>query len=139
MVSRARPSIPSGRSASTSHSVRPGNSGTMTHPMAITAAQAVRLLAELLEIDRTHRNRRQPLQLVQKQRRAAIARDLHLFALAKQRGTAPTGAEQRQHPRANVRLKVQLLGGPHKVDLHSDSLAVGGASLMVKFTPRVGD
>jgi hypothetical protein len=111
----------------------------MTHPMAITAAQAVRLLAELLEIDRAVRTRRQPLQLVQKQRRAAVVRDLHLFALSKQRGSAPTGAEQRQHPRANVRLKVQLLGGPHKVDLQSDSLAVGGASVTVKFTPRVGD
>jgi hypothetical protein len=107
--------------------------------MAITATQAVRLLAELLEMDRSVRNRRQPLSLVQKQRRAAIARDLHLFALAKQRGQAPAGAEQRQHPRANVRVKVQLLGGPHKVDLHSDSLAVGGVSVSVKFTPRVGD
>src|SRR3954465_11106094 len=100
----------------------------MSAPMAITAAQAVRMLAELLDIDRSIRTRRQSPSLVQKQRRAAIARDLHLFAIAKQRSAAPAGAEQRQHARANVRLKVQLLGGPHKVDLHSDSLAVGGVS-----------
>jgi hypothetical protein len=107
--------------------------------MSITAAQAVRLLAELLDMDRGVRTRRQPMSLVQKQRRAVIARDLHSFALAKQRGTAPSGADQRQHPRASVRVKVQLLGGPHKIDLHSDSLAVGGVSVTVKFTPRVGD
>ena len=107
--------------------------------MAISAAQALRHLAELLEIDRTVRTRRQPLTLVQKQRRAVIARDLHQWALERQRGNAPSGAEQRRDPRANVRLKVQLLGGPHTVDLHSDSLAVGGVSVSVKFTPRVGD
>jgi len=107
--------------------------------MATNPAQAVRLLAELLELDRTVRGRRQPLSLVQKQRRAAIARELHMWALAKQRGNAPPGAEQRMHPRANVRLKVQLLGGPRSVDLQSDSLAVGGVSVSVSFTPRVGD
>jgi hypothetical protein len=107
--------------------------------MAISAGQAVRLLAELLDLDRSVRQRRQPLSLVQKQRRAAIARDLHLWALAKQRNAAPSGADQRQHPRANIRVKVQLLGGPRIVDLHSDSLAVGGVSVTVKFTPRVGD
>src|SRR5689334_14429958 len=107
--------------------------------MANTPAQALRLLAELLEIDRAVRNRRQPLTLVQKQRRAAIARELHLWALAKQRDMAPPGSEQRQHPRANVRLRVQLLGGPRPIDLQSDSLAVGGVSVLVSFTPRVGD
>ncbi len=107
--------------------------------MATSAGQAVRLLAELLEMDRGVRNRRVPLSLVQKQRRAAIARELHLWALAKQRGAAPSGADQRQFPRANVRLRVQLLGGPRSVDLQSDSLAVGGVSVAVKFTPRVGD
>jgi hypothetical protein len=49
------------------------------------------------------------------------------------------GAELRAHPRASVRLKVQLLGGPRSVDLHSDSLAVGGVSVTVNFTPRVND
>jgi hypothetical protein len=107
--------------------------------MAISSTQAVRLLAELLEIDRTVRGRRQPLSLVQKQRRAAIVRDLHMWALARQRGNAPPGSEHRQHPRAAVRLKVQLLGGPHPVELQSDSLAVGGVSVRVSFTPRVGD
>jgi hypothetical protein len=107
--------------------------------MATSAGQAVRLLAELLELDRGARNRRVPLTLIQKQRRAAIARELHLWALARQRGGAPQGAEHRQFPRANVRVKVQLLGGPRSVDLHSDSLAVGGVSVAVSFTPRVGD
>jgi hypothetical protein len=106
--------------------------------MAITAAQALRYLAELLEIDSSVRMRRQPPTLVQKQRRAAIARDLHLWALDRQRGLAP-GAEQRQYPRANLRVKVQLLGGPRSVDLQSESLAVGGVSVTVKFSPRVGD
>jgi hypothetical protein len=107
--------------------------------MAISSTQAVRLLAELLEIDRAVRGRRQPLSLMHKHRRAAIVRELHLWALARQRGSAPPGAEHRQHPRAAVRLKVLLLGGPHPVELQSDSLAVGGVSVHVSFTPRVGD
>lgn len=107
--------------------------------MVTTAAKAVRLLAELLDLDRTVRMRRQNLTLAQKQRRAVIVRELHRWALAKQRGNAPPGAEQRQHPRANVRLKVQMLGGPHPVDLQSESLAVGGVSVTVSFAPRVGD
>src|SRR4029079_7740826 len=69
--------------------------------MAISSTQAVRHLAELLEIDRSVRGRRQPLSLTQKQRRSVIVRALHQWALARQRG-APPGAEQRQHPRANV-------------------------------------
>jgi hypothetical protein len=107
--------------------------------MAITAAQAVRLLAELVELDRIVRTRRQPLSLPQKQRRAAISRDLHLWALAKQRGAAPPGAENRQHARANLRLRVQLRGGPRTIELQTDSIALGGVSVAVKFSPRVGD
>lgn len=97
------------------------------------------MLAELLELDRSIRHRRQPMSLVQKQRRAAIVRDLHMWALAKQRGAAPQGSELRQFPRANVRVRLQLLGGPRPIDLHSDSLAVGGASVVVSFSPRVSD
>lgn len=103
------------------------------------AAKAVRLLAELVEMDRTIRSRRQSLTLSQKQRRAAIIRELHLWALARQRGAAPPGAEKRQFPRAEVHLKVQLLGGPRAVELQSESLAVGGVCVTVSFAPRVGD
>jgi len=105
--------------------------------MSTTAAKALRLFAELLEMDRSVRSRRMALSLTQKQRRAAIVRELHMWALSRQRG--PGGAEQRQFPRAQVRVKVQLLGGPRPVDLQSDSLAVGGVSVAVSFTPRVGD
>jgi hypothetical protein len=104
--------------------------------MSVTATKAVHLLAELLEMDRSVRSRRQARSLPQKQRRAAIVRELHQFMLARQRGP---GAEQRQFPRAAIRIKVQMLGGPHPVDLHSDSLAVGGLSCQVSFTPRNGD
>jgi hypothetical protein len=38
-----------------------------------------------------------------------------------------------------VHLRVQLLGGPRPVDLESDSLAVGGLSVQLRFAPRVGD
>jgi hypothetical protein len=107
--------------------------------MTINAAQAVRMLAELLEIDRATRMRRTPPSLPQKQRRAALARDLARWALAKQRGAAPPGAELRQHPRANVRVKVQLSSGPRPIDLSSDSLGVGGVSVLMSFAPRVGD
>jgi hypothetical protein len=105
--------------------------------MSTTAGKAVRLFAELLEMDRSVRSRRMSLSLTQKQRRAAIVRELGMWALSRQRG--PVGSEQRKYPRANVRLKVQMLGGPRPVDLQSDSLAVGGVSVTVSFTPRVGD
>ena len=42
-------------------------------------------------------------------------------------------------PRANVKLRVQLIGGPRPLELHSDSLAVGGMSLQLTFQPRLGD
>ena len=45
----------------------------------------MRLLAELVELDRQIRTKRQPLTLQQKQRRAQIAQDLHRFALVRQR------------------------------------------------------
>lgn len=103
------------------------------------AAQAVRLLAELVELDRQVRLKRRPLTFQQKQRRAQIATDLHRWALARQRATFPGTGEQRRDPRANVRLRVQMIGGPRPVELQSDSLAVGGMSLTLSFAPRVGD
>ena len=103
----------------------------------ISAAQAVRLLAELVELDRQMRARRQPLTLQQKQRRAQIAQDLHRWTLGRQRWTGL--GEQRRDPRANVQLRVLLIGGPRSVELQSDSLAVGGMSLTLPFAPRLGD
>jgi hypothetical protein len=46
-----------------------------------STTQAVRLLAELVELDRQVRSRRQSLTLQQKQRRMQIAQDLSRFAL----------------------------------------------------------
>jgi hypothetical protein len=106
---------------------------------AIGPAQAMRLLAELVELDRQIRTKRQPLSLQQKQRRAQIAQDLHRFALLRQREVYSGGGEQRRDPRANVKLRVQLVGGPRAVELQSDSLAVGGMSLTLSFAPRLGD
>jgi hypothetical protein len=106
--------------------------------MVLTPGKAVRLLAELLEFDDLQRKRRQPLTLAQKQRRAAISMELHRWALERQR-SAGQGAEQRQHPRAPVRLRIQMLGGPRPIELESDSLAVGGIRVVVGFAPRVGD
>ena len=106
---------------------------------AIGPAQAVRLLAELVELDRLIRTKRQPLSLQQKQRRAQIAQDLHRFALARQRVGWDGSGEQRRDPRANLQLHVQLIGGPRPVELQSDSLAVGGMSLTLNFAPRLGD
>jgi hypothetical protein len=106
---------------------------------AIGPAQAVRLLAELVELDRQIRIKRQPLSLQQKQRRAQIAQDLHRFALARQRASYGGSGEQRRDPRANVKLRVQLIGGPRAVELQSDSLAVGGMSLTLNYAPRLGD
>ncbi len=106
---------------------------------AIGPAQALRLLAELVELDRQIRTKRQPLSLGQKQRRAQIAQDLHRFALARQRAGWSGGGDLRRDPRANVKLRVQLVGGPRPLELQSDSLAVGGMSLTLTFAPRVGD
>lgn len=106
---------------------------------AMTTTQAVRLLAELVELDRQIRTKRQPLTFAQKQRRAQIAQDLHRWALARQREGWAGGGEQRRDPRANVRLRVQLVGGPRPVELQSDSLAVGGMSLTLSFPVRLGD
>jgi PilZ domain len=106
---------------------------------AVGPAQAVRLLAELVELDRQIRHKRQPLTLQQKQRRAQIAQDLHRFALARQREVWAGSGEQRRDPRANVKLRVQLIGGPRSIELQSDSLAVGGMSLTLSFAPRLGD
>src|SRR5689334_10809711 len=102
----------------------------------ISAAQAVRLLAELVELDRQMRARRQPLTLQQKQRRAQIAQDLHRWTLLRQRSTWTGTGEQRRDPRANLQLRVKLVGGPHDTELQSDSLAVGGMSLTLPFAPR---
>jgi hypothetical protein len=62
---------------------------------------------------------------------------LKSWALARQ--AAPQGAEQRRDPRAPVRIRVQLLGGPRPVELQSESLAVGGLSATLHFAPRKGD
>jgi hypothetical protein len=105
----------------------------------IGPAQAVRLLSELVELDRQIRVKRQPLTLQQKQRRAQIAQDLHRWALARQRSNWGGSGEQRQSPRANVKLRVQLVGGPRAVELQSDSLAVGGMSLTLTFAARLND
>ncbi len=51
----------------------------------LPSAKAVRLLSELLEFDQLVRARRQPLTLVQKQRRQAIATELHRWALDRQK------------------------------------------------------
>jgi PilZ domain len=104
----------------------------------LPSAKAVRLLSELLEFDQLVRARRQPLTLVQKQRRQAIAAELHRWALDRQKAQS-TGAEARRDPRAAVRLRIQMLGGPRPIDLDADSLAVGGLRCFVNFQPRVGD
>ncbi len=104
----------------------------------LPSTKAVRLLAELLEFDQLVRTRRQPLTLLQKQRRQAIASELHRWALDRQKATVP-GAEHRRDPRAEVRLRIQMLGGPRPVDLDADSRAVGGVRCNVGFQPRVGD
>lgn len=104
----------------------------------ISPAQAVRLLAELKELDRTTRQKRQTLSLQQKQRRAQIAHDLHRWTLARQQAQFG-GTPQRKAPRANVKLRVQLVGGPRPLELQTESLAVGGLSLILNFTPHLGD
>jgi len=106
--------------------------------VVLPSTKAVRLLSELLEFDQLVRTRRQPLTLLQKQRRQAIATELHRWALERQRSQGK-GAEHRRDPRADVRLRVQMLGGPRPVDLEADSIAVGGVRVHVGFQPRVGD
>jgi hypothetical protein len=104
--------------------------------MPLDAARALRLLAELRDIDHGARSRK-AITLQEKQRRLAIARELNQFTLDQQR--AGSGPNLRQHPRAQVRLMVELLGGPRAIELETDSLAVGGVSCVVSFGPRVGD
>ena len=104
----------------------------------ISTTQAVRLLAELKELDRTTRQKRQTLTLQQKQRRAQIALDLHRWTLARQHAQW-SGNQQRKSARANVKLRVQLIGGPRPLELETESLAVGGLSLILSFQPRLGD
>jgi hypothetical protein len=105
---------------------------------APTTLQAVRLLAELVELDRQMRKRRAPLTFAQKQRRAQIAQDLHRWALSRQRWGG-SGAQRRDPRAANVRVRVEMVGGPRPLELKSDSLAVGGMSLDLPFEPRLGD
>jgi hypothetical protein len=95
-------------------------------------------LAELKELDRTTRQKRQTMSLQQKQRRAQIALELHRWTLARQQAKWP-GTPQRRSARANLHLRVQLIGGPRPIELQSDSLAVGGMSLQLNFQPRLGD
>ena len=102
------------------------------------STKVVRMLSELLEFDQLVRTRRQPLTLLQKQRRQAISSELHRWALDRQRSTG-SGAELRRDPRADIRLRVQMLGGPRPVDLEADSIAVGGVRVHVGFQPRIGD
>jgi hypothetical protein len=105
--------------------------------MPLDAARALKLLAELRDIDHAARSRKN-ITLAEKQRRLAIARELNQFTLDQQRPQGG-GADHRQHPRAQVKLKVELLGGPRSIELETDSLAVGGVSCVVSFGPRVGD
>ncbi len=104
----------------------------------LPSTKAVRLLSELLEFDQLVRTRRQPLTLLQKQRRQAIATELHRWALDRQRAQG-SGSELRRDPRADIRLRVQMLGGPRPVDLEADSIAVGGVRVHVGFQSRIGD
>jgi PilZ domain len=108
-----------------------------TDSMALPSSSPLRLLAELLELDQLARDRRATLTLAQKQRRQIICQELRLWFLARQ--GAPSGGEQRRDPRAAMRVRVQLLGGPRPVDLQTESLAVGGLSVTLHFAPRKGD
>jgi hypothetical protein len=42
-------------------------------------------------------------------------------------------------PRAPLHLRVQLIGGPRPLELHTESVGVGGLSLQLTFSPRLGD
>lgn len=97
----------------------------------------VKLLAELLELDKQLRGRRNPPTLQQRQRRTAISRQLHDWAMAKQE--QPGRVPQRSEPRAALQVAVELLGGPHRVLLMTESVAIGGLSCEVSFSPKRGD
>ncbi len=104
--------------------------------MPLDAARALKLLAELRDIDIGARLRKS-ITLAEKQRRQAIARALNQITLAMQQPVS--GSNQRQHPRAHVPLRCELLGGPRALQLPTDSVAVGGIAVDVGFSPRVGD
>lgn len=95
------------------------------------------LLRELLEIDETVRRRRVALTFVQKQRRMTIASELGRWAMASR--PSPKGAELRQHPRAEMKVRLELLGGPKPITLETDTLGLGGAGVAVSFPVRRGD
>jgi hypothetical protein len=106
--------------------------------MSKSSASAVRLLAELLELEQQARRRLGSLTVIQKQRRVALSDELRQWALAQQRAPGG-GAEKRQSPRAEVRLRVQLIGGPRPVDVETSSISEGGLSLTLRAAPRLGD
>ena len=97
----------------------------------------MQLLKELLEIDEAVRRRRVALTFVQKQRRMTIASELGRWAMATR--PAPKGHELRQHPRADMRVRLELLGGPAPIALETDTLGLGGAGVAVSFPVRRGD
>jgi hypothetical protein len=102
----------------------------------INYTRALKLLAELRDIDLGARARR-AITLAEKQRRIAIARELHQIALAGQK--PQDGSENRRDPRARVKLRVLVVGGPRPIELQTENVAVGGVSVGLPFTPRVGD
>ena len=104
--------------------------------MPIDSTRALKLLAELRDIDTGARSKR-AITFAEKQRRQAIARELADIALNEQR--PPSGQSQRRHARAPIHVRVQLLGGPHTIELTTDTIALGGVSVDVPFSPRVGD
>jgi hypothetical protein len=100
----------------------------------------MRLLSELIELDHHSRMRRQTLTLQQKQRRSQIVHELRSWARGRQPfATGASGGDQRRDPRVNLKLKVQLIGGPRPLELQSDSLGLGGLGLTLNFPVRVGD
>jgi hypothetical protein len=111
--------------------------GRMGPPKADSAGHAVRLFAELIELDRQSRARRQTLSFQQKQRRAQISHELRQWARGRLK--TPPGGEHRRDPRVKLPIRVQLIGGPRPLELQSDSLGLGGLGLTLTFTVRVGD
>jgi hypothetical protein len=107
--------------------------------MASPTSRAVLLIAELQELDRKLMRGQAPsLTLLERQRRAAICRELHAWALERQQGNQ--AIKRRADPRAAIALRVSVVGGPHSVELITESLAVGGLSVVLtSFLPRVGD
>ena len=103
----------------------------------LSAIKAMQLLKELLEIDEGVRRRKVALTFVQKQRRMTIASELARWAMASR--PAPKGHELRQHPRADMKVRLELLGGPQSVSLETDTLGLGGAGVAVRFPARRGD